>query len=169
MWRGPREPDNRRLAPRPRLAYTAGMRPYTAILGLLALAGCGDGFEEEWTRLAGAERRWERADIHSYAFTLHYGCFCPLNGEFAIVVENDVVISAKRIDDSGPLEDTVPAMTVPEMFGRIRTGLESEPEGVTLVFADLGYPELVRFDLEGNAADDEWSFGIDEFTPRDDD
>jgi hypothetical protein len=145
-------------------SYRGGMRS-TIVLVLAALltAACGDPLDEEWEELERAEAHWERADIEDYAFTLLYGCFCELAGEFAIVVHGDSITSAKRVDDSGPLSDTVPAMTVPEMFARIRTGLEREPDRVTLRYHELGFPQTAEFDFEENAADEEWSFGVDEF------
>ncbi len=139
------------------------MRRNAALLLALLTLAC-DPLEDEWEELERAEGRWALADVESYAFTFQYGCYCDLAGEFAITVDGDSITSAKRVDDSGPESDTVPAMTVPMMFERIRAGLRRDPHEARLQFDALGYPTDVWFDFEENVADEEWGFGVDEFT-----
>ena len=141
------------------------MRHLLPLLPIVLLAACDDyALEEQWAELERAEVRWERAGIDDYAFTMYYHCECLVSGEFAIVVHADSITSAKRVDDSGPLDDTVPAMTVPQMFERIRADLAREPDDVSLRFHERGYPLMADFDFDEAFVDEEQSFGIDQLT-----
>ena len=127
---------------------------------LLLLSAC-DPLAEERDDLRDARERWQDAELDTYAYVLEWQCFCLRMGRYQITVENDVVVSAVRLDEweEGP----PPELTIDSLFVLLENALDREPDEASLRFHRLGYPTDVSFDPIENGIDDEWGFAVEEF------
>ena len=154
------------LAAEAALVLTRIMRRAAILPALLLLVACSP-LSEEKDEFRAALLRWHDADIHSYSYTFRYGCFCHRAGRFAVVVEDDSIVSVELVDGGWDEEAEPWALTVPQMFAEIDEALDENPDDATLRFAELGYPISVGFDRWEDAVDDEWGMGIEDFVVMD--
>ena len=88
-------------------------------------------------------------------------------GIYAVVVEDDSIVSIEIVSPEWDEGQEPYALTVPEMFDRLEATLEREPDEARLEFAAEGYPTFAAFDMEENSVDDEWGLAVEDLTPLD--
>ena len=145
------------------IAMTNRTTPLLAA-ALLAGACSSSPLESELDDLDDARARWEARAIDDYRFQLAYTCECLGYGPIAIEVRDGVIVSAEWAGLEGPgTQGELRAMTVEQMFDRIRASLDEDPHWMRSHYAGDGYPLDVLFDFSEETVDDEWGFVVSAF------
>jgi hypothetical protein len=137
-----------------------------------ALGSCGDstptGLGLDFHT---ARARWRAHHPGTYAYTLERSCFCgpPVTSPVVIEVSGDAVQS-RRYAETGEPVDAQLADAFPPIDGLFDI-IEGAAQGgaarlVATYDPSLGYPMQIEIDYLANAADDEVTYRVRDFTTR---
>ena len=124
--------------------------------------------EAALAELEAAEARWDAAGIRRYRLVERPVCFC-VAATHTLLVEDGVAVEvtteADAPDQQGPFGT---ALTVEELFARLRTDLEGGAVAVRVAYDPrTGAPLEVFVDVSEQMADEEWGMTVLELTPLD--
>ena len=104
------------------------------------------------TALEQAQARWQDAGLADYQFRFVRYCECPAawGGPFDVTVAGGRVVAFQR---EGEAMDVAAATTVPQLFRDIAATIDSGKLVVVAYDATLGYPTVVRLDLDAIPVD----------------
>ena len=137
-----------------------------AILALVLASGC---IENRLTTPSGqlqtAWSKWALTHPASYQMTYQKLCFCGETRAVIIVFRNGAIESAKYLD-TGATAPTAGLPSVDDVFNIINDAVSRNAATINASYdATLGYPVSVFIDYFANAADDELTITISNFTP----
>ena len=117
-------------------------------------------------QLSEARARWDSAGLTTYEYDFTMSCFCAPTAiePVRVSVANNMVVGAIRVSDGEALPDTdLPFFsTIDELFGRLQSSADQDPEVFDVVFNEiLGYPASANVDISFMIADEEYSFTAD--------
>ena len=102
-----------------------------------------------------ARKRWRRADIHNYRFSLDRACFCPPTDTPVLFVRNDRPVNATA--------DTRLVATVRRLQRRVQAAIDDEVAGLDVRYDRRGIPREIGIDQIKFAVDDEVSYSVKSF------
>lgn len=140
------------------------------VLAAVGLGGCSDPLGPQESELERNERTWMSADLTAYEFHFRRLCFCGPDTTREVIIEVilDNVSSVRDAETGEELPDPDSYPTVVDLFAEIRDAIEREADVIEVEYDDLfGHPVSAAFDFVLNAADEEMSFIVTEFTPID--
>jgi hypothetical protein len=151
------------------------MRITTFVLGLpLVLAACGltgpdDDDEPERERFHHSVQLWEATEPARYVFLFQRLCFCgtEVTQRVRVEVANGAVVSRTYAETGQPVpaqwHDLFPAME--GVFDIVRDALDRDAAEFDVQYdPDRGYPRSGIFDYVLNAADEELTFRVTDFS-----
>ncbi len=126
---------------------------------------CPPGSDEAADTVADQRAMWEAADIDSYEYTMHWGVFSLLGGEYRVRVVDGQPAELRRIDGAEDVQgrgDALPR-SIDEVFDVLERELAADRIDAHYDEA-LGYPVDVLIDRVANGIDDELQIRISDFT-----
>jgi hypothetical protein len=102
-----------------------------------------------------ARKRWRKAGIHNYRFTISRSCFCPIGDAPVIFVRDDRPVKVAAEWRS--------LATVRRLQRRVQEAIDQGVAGLVVRYDKRGIPREISIDQFANAADDEVSYGIEHF------
>ena len=136
----------------------------TIFIAVLAGTAHADTSLQDFTA---AREKWQAAGISDYAFTLVQHCFCIGVQPVRIMVKNDVVQSARNVQDDAAVAVEVLGKlpSIEGVFQKIAEGYAKPSDHITLTLnKDYGYPERVYIDYVAMMADEELIYEIRDFS-----
>ncbi len=136
---------------------------FTLIVSIIILTACA---ATPKTPLVANREKWAAQGITHYSFNLHVGCFCAFRDQMplAIEVKDGKVISitdsaGQSVDQFAEIFDAY--NTIEKLFNK----LDEKADKITVEYnAEQGYPQSIYIDYIEQAADDEISFTVSNFT-----
>jgi hypothetical protein len=110
------------------------------------------------------EDRWRSHDISSYDFVYHASAMAGAC-ELLVQVRDDEVESA-TVKQSCMWLKPKDALTIDDVFTTLSKELRESDEVNATYDPEYGFPTSVDVDRIRNAIDDEWSFGVSDFVPK---
>lgn len=127
----------------------------------IGLVGCGGGAQKD---LDDARALWLTDGSSTYTMTVTQRCFCPDTFPVDVDVVGSGVRSATIYGDSGPIEvesaNFLDWYTIDGLFDRIQSAIDADAHEVLVTYGALGNPEVIDFDFEQLASDDEQGFDV---------
>jgi hypothetical protein len=126
---------------------------------------CPPGSDEAAATLATQRATWEAANIDSYEYTVHWGVFSLLGGDYRARVVDGQPAELRRIDGAEDVQGRGEALprSIDEVFDVLERELAADR--IDAQYDDaLGYPVDVLIDRIENADDDELVIRISDFT-----
>jgi hypothetical protein len=146
------------------------MKHARLILPLILLSGCslfGDGVDDE---LEEARRRWVRAEVAHYRFTLTLGCFCLESGPYLIEVQSGEIVAFEPLGEHEIPGDSLDRarLTIDDLFGFISEAFADDADEITVEYDPaLGYPTSISIDYVREAVDEEIGYTVSDFVRLD--
>ena len=101
-----------------------------------------------------ARRRWRRAGIHNYRFSLSRQCFCP-PVSWVLFVRDD--------KPAGAPAEARKLATARRLHRRVQQAIDDRVAGLTVRYDRRGMPRSLHIDGRQNVADDEVGYTVDGF------
>jgi len=109
--------------------------------------GCGDSTGP--VSLGLNRLRWEKQNLHDYAFIGRRSCFCPYSGEDVIVIVVADTVSSVTLAATGAELPKFAGYTVDHIFELAQNSFGDKNMKVRVEYdPDLGYPKLVDVSCE---------------------
>jgi Family of unknown function (DUF6174) len=105
--------------------------------------------------LDAARRRWRRARIHNYRFTLDRICFCPVGEPVVMFVRDDRPVS--------PPSEFRRLATVRRLQRAVQHAIDARVHALSVHYDARGIPRRLAIDGHGAVADDEVTYSVDRF------
>ena len=102
-----------------------------------------------------ARKRWRKAGIHSYRFSLARTCFCPIGKTPVLFVRDDRPVK--------PAAEWRSLATVRRLQRRVQQAIDQGVAGLGVRYDKRGIPREISIDQFANAADDEVSYAVEHF------
>ena len=109
---------------------------------------------------------WSDTEISSYRYEYRRLCFCPLQENVIVVVEEAVILEAFYTPSGTYLSvgDIERLFTVEGLFDVIQVAISSNVASLIVEYnIDYGYPELISIDVNEAIVDEEVTHVITEF------
>jgi hypothetical protein len=102
--------------------------------------------------------------VSSYDFVYHEG---GLAGTCALLVQvRGNRVSSAEVQHACAWIDSSDALTIDAVFAKLRAAYHDSDKVTAAYDGRYGFPKSVSVDVDRNAIDDEWGFGISDFVPR---
>ena len=112
--------------------------------------------------------RFTQVQPPQYSFTWQQGCFCPeeMTRPIRITVTNGDITKAVYVADQQPVRDSIRQglRTIDGVFDLIQDRLDQHADEVTVTYDAAYYPTSVFIDITKQAADEETSLHLSDFT-----
>ena len=144
------------------------MRFLMLLASAVLVFGCNDGDDvsPEQAALNLNQAKWANLGLSDYRFTVGRVCFCPVEEEIVVIVNNDEVSSA-FFTPSGQMLDNdrvARTRTIDDYFALIQRGIDEEFETLIVTYdPTYGFPESISIDESFMIADEERSFRLRDF------
>ena len=106
-------------------------------------------------RLDAARRRWHRAGIHNYRFSVRILCFCPQRAPYVLFVRNDRAVKPPR--------DLRDRATVRRLHRIVQDAIDRGVAGLSVRYGSRGVPRSIGIDGLRAVADDEVTYRVPRF------
>lgn len=128
----------------------------TAALVLLASSSCSSDSDD----LRAARDKWDQAEPDAYSYTYRVGG--QTLTEARVTIDGDQV--SFRVLEGGGEQLTPSTVTMDAVFEYVEEALRDADRVDAAYDEALGYPTRVEVDVATNGDDDEYTFGVKNFT-----
>lgn len=155
--------------PRPTL-WPLTRLTFTPLLLSACIVFSGPGDQDQDVRdLVAARARWNSNGVSNYVVTARTLCFCVLGGQpVRVSVRNGAVTSVVVIATGQPVDAALTSVYRPieSLFDVLEDAVQRRAHRIEVTYdKQYGYPTRFFIDYLENAADEEFGYEIDTFTP----